>query len=212
MTKPKITEKSLSAVRFDPKNARRHSKRNLDTIENSLREVGAGRSLVAASDGTILAGNATLEAAAQAGFDSILEIETDGTQLVVLRRTDLTAGDDLATKLALYDNRAGELADWQPAAIAEISMTSPELLDAMFTDREIDAILAKMDAEPSENGQASNEPDLAGQFVQFKFGDYSCRVNNAVYERFMALYEREKAEHGYVMLDDVISRLMGIQS
>jgi len=209
----KISTKPISTLRFDPKNARRHSQRNLDTIEKSLREVGAGRSLVAAADGTILAGNATLEAAGQAGFEDALIVETDGTQLVVIKRTDLQSGDDLSTKLALYDNRAAEFADWMPERIQELQFESPDLLASMFTEQEVTAILRQIDADATTEQLAEEaESANAEDFVQFKFGDYTGRVAKAAYEKFITVYEATKAEHGYVMMDDVIQNLMGFDA
>ncbi len=55
----------------DPRNARKHSDRNLAQIEAALREVGAARSIVADEHGTVLAGNATVQAAARAGLTRI---------------------------------------------------------------------------------------------------------------------------------------------
>lgn len=50
----------------DPRNVRRHPDRNLNMVEQSLREVGAARSIVVDEEGTILAGNATWDIS---GFD-----------------------------------------------------------------------------------------------------------------------------------------------
>ncbi len=43
----------------DPKNARRHTERNLAMIAESLETVGAARSIVIDERGRVLAGNAT---------------------------------------------------------------------------------------------------------------------------------------------------------
>ncbi len=47
----------------DPRNARKHSPRNVGSITDALHKVGAARSIVIDEDNVILAGNATVEAA-----------------------------------------------------------------------------------------------------------------------------------------------------
>ena len=52
----------IGELKPDPKNARRHNPRNVGMIVDSLRAVGAARSIVIDEKGNILAGNATIEA------------------------------------------------------------------------------------------------------------------------------------------------------
>jgi ParB-like chromosome segregation protein Spo0J len=89
----------------DPRNARHHPERNLSLLATSLQEVGAARSIVVDEDGVILAGNATVTAAAQAGIHRVRIIDTDGSELVAVRRTGLTP--EQKRRLALLDNRTG---------------------------------------------------------------------------------------------------------
>lgn len=103
----------------DPNNARRHNPRNIGVIERSLSEVGAARSIVIDEDGVILAGNATTTAAQQAGITRVRVVDADGDELIAVRRTGLT--DEQKVKLALADNRAAELADWDPATLAALA-------------------------------------------------------------------------------------------
>src|SRR5690349_21916419 len=103
----------------DPKNARRHNPRNIGVIERSLNEVGAARSIVIDEDGVVLAGNATTEAAQQAGITRVRVIEADGNEIIAVRRRGLTA--EQKVKLALADNRANELSDWEPGVLVELA-------------------------------------------------------------------------------------------
>jgi DNA modification methylase len=106
----------LASLTLDPQNARRHSARNLAAIQASLQEVGAARSIVIGETGTILADNATVEATGILGLTRVRVIDTDGTDLVAVRRTGLTP--DQKRTLALADNRTAELADWDPDVLA----------------------------------------------------------------------------------------------
>ena len=128
---------SITSLKPDPRNARRHSSRNVDLIVDALREVGAARSVVVDEQGTILAGNATVEAAARAGIERLKVVEADGTELVAVRRTNLTAAQK--RRLALYDNRTAELAEWDAEALAALAEDTD--LSRLWTEDELAILL-----------------------------------------------------------------------
>jgi hypothetical protein len=129
---------SLADLTPDPKNARKHSPRNVGTIVDALHEVGAARSIVIDEDGVILAGNATCEAAAEAGITKVQVVEADGNTIVAVRRTGLTP--EQKAKLALYDNRAAELADgWDAGVLKELATEID--LSKMFSADELAELL-----------------------------------------------------------------------
>ena len=74
-------------------------------LASSLREYGAGRAVLTDRDGVLIAGNKTFEVAQRLGIPTRV-IETDGQELVVVRRRDLhLASDPKARALAIADNR-----------------------------------------------------------------------------------------------------------
>lgn len=129
---------TLAALKPDTENRRKHNPRNVGMIEDSLQEVGAGRSVVIDSDGTILAGNATVEAAGNVGIERVRIIETDGNEIIAVRRTNLSATQK--KRLALYDNRTAELADWDIDQIA-LDVAAGDDLDGLFTPAELQRLL-----------------------------------------------------------------------
>jgi DNA modification methylase len=102
---------SLDALVPDPANRRAHGERNLAMVVEALKTVGAARSIVIDEDNVILAGNGVSEAAALAGLVGVRVIETEGDELIAVRRRGLTAEQKRA--LAMYDNRTAELAEWK---------------------------------------------------------------------------------------------------
>jgi len=87
----------LSELQPDPENANKGTFRGRCAVEKSLLDCGAGRSIVTDKNGVILAGNKTAAAAQAAGLnEEMILVETDGSQLVVVRRTDLTVSDTFA--------------------------------------------------------------------------------------------------------------------
>ena len=101
----------------DPENRRRHNPRNLGMVVDALQQVGAARSIVIDEDNVILAGNGVTEAAAEAGITKVRVIDAAGDELIAVRRTGLS--DEQKRRLAMYDNRAAELAEWNPDQLAE---------------------------------------------------------------------------------------------
>jgi ParB-like chromosome segregation protein Spo0J len=105
-----VTAVNLRDLTMDSENRRVHNSRNIGMIADSLQAVGAARSIVIDEDGVVLAGNATIAAAAEAGIEQVRIVETSGRELVAVRRCGLTA--DQKRALSLADNRSAELATW----------------------------------------------------------------------------------------------------
>ena len=123
----------------DPDNARSHTARGVGMIEEALNGVGAARSIVIDENGTVLAGNATIEAAAAAGIEDVRVVPANGNTIIAVQRSDLT--DDQKKRLALYDNRAGEESDWDAEVLAKLKEQDEELLKGLFRDDELEEIL-----------------------------------------------------------------------
>lgn len=171
MSKPVVTERHIADYTQDPNNARKHNPRNLGLIEESIQVDGAGRSLLVDEHGVIIAGNGTIEAAAAAGMTKVIEIETDGTALIVHKRRDLTPTQ--RRHLALVDNRAAELATWDPDVLAALHAEGDAAIKELFTDKE----LVKFMANGSAKDGATQADDVTSAQVEaanntsIKFGD-----------------------------------------
>ena len=124
---------TIASLKPDKHNARKHTPRNLDMIQKSLQEVGAARSIVIDEDNNILAGNGTVEAAGNAGIEKMQIVETDGNEIVAVRRRGLSI--EQKKKLAIYDNRTAELADWDVDILKGLETEID--LSAMFSEKEL---------------------------------------------------------------------------
>jgi len=136
----------------DKGNANKGTQRGLRALDTSLRQYGAGRSILVDKNGRVIAGNKTLERAVDLGMDDVIVVESDGTKLVAVKRTDLDLEADggKARALATYDNRAGQLdLDWDVDALASVDT---DVLRDLWTVDELDelGIIEKPegDAEP----------------------------------------------------------------
>lgn len=107
MPEPKLTVRRvpIESLRPDPENVRLHSDRNLAAIKASLSAFGQQKPIVVRADGTVVAGNGTMEAAKALGWTEIDVVET------ALEGSALRA-------FAIADNRTAELAEWDAVALA----------------------------------------------------------------------------------------------
>jgi hypothetical protein len=105
----------------DRENANAGTQRGRGLLEKSLRKLGAGRSILTDKDGNVIAGNKTLETAADIDLP-VRIVETDGRELVVVRRTDLdlySETDKRGRQLAYADNKISEVdLAWKPEQVA----------------------------------------------------------------------------------------------
>ena len=135
-------------IKYDSRNYRRHNDRNKDLIRKSLNECGAGRSIVIDNDNEIIAGNGIYEQAKELGIKTKI-IETDGSELVVVKRTDLNREDEKRRKLAIMDNSTSDSSEFD-VELLKVDLSIPELqelgipafessdidVDSFFTDSE----------------------------------------------------------------------------
>lgn len=94
----------ISDLKFDDKNFNKHTQVGMGLLEKSLKEFGAGRSILIDKDNNIIAGNGIIEAAGQAGFEKVKIVETTGDEIVAVKRTDVSLNSDMGREMALADN------------------------------------------------------------------------------------------------------------
>lgn len=139
---------SIKDLKHDHKNARKRTDRSAALIAESLKRFGAARSIVIDEDGRILAGNGTVEGARKAGIDKLRIIETEGDELIAVRRTGLS--EDEKVGLALADNRSSDLSEWDNEMLRQLSEEHD--LAPWFEDGELLA-------EILEPEQGNTDPD-----------------------------------------------------
>lgn len=111
---------NIKDLRFDDKNFNKHTEYGMSLLEKSLRENGAGRSILIDKDNNIIAGNGIIEAAGQAGFEKVKIVETTGDEIIAVKRTDLKLDSKKGREMALADNATASIdLDWNDELISE---------------------------------------------------------------------------------------------
>lgn len=142
-------------LRLDPNNARIHGDRSKAAIRESLERVGPGRSIFVDGDDIVRAGNGVYEQALTMGL-RVTIVDADPDELIAVRRSDLRG--EQAVQAALYDNRAGELSEWNTDVLQALASFSPDnLLGELWTPDEVAQLLAP---EPTPQAPPSQAPPL----------------------------------------------------
>ena len=177
-----VTSRLINDLTLDPKNARKHSQKNLEAISASLKQFGQRKPIVITNKGLVLAGNGTLEAAKSLGWDRID---------VAVAPADWD--ENTAKAYALADNRSAELADWDEAVLAE---TLLELIDAEFNIEELGFELPEPEIESEvDEVPAIEEVEHRTKVGQlWKLGDHLLYCGDSTEEEtFTRLMGEEKA-------------------
>ena len=88
----------------DDRNFNKHSEYGMSLLEKSVRGHKFGRSILVDKNNRIIAGNKTHKNAELAGLDDVIIVETDGTKLVAVKRTDVDLDTKQGREMALADN------------------------------------------------------------------------------------------------------------
>lgn len=149
--------KSTTSLDIVPQrvNANKHTQRGMGELERSIEQDGWIGAITVAADGETFDGSARLKKLATAGLREPLIIDQDGTQPIVIRRTDIpTADDPRAKRLAIAANKiAADNLDWDAEVLAALSEEID--LSTLFRDEELAALLAA----PVDIGGAGDEFD-----------------------------------------------------
>lgn len=144
---------SISELKFDHKNARKRTDSSARLIQESLQRYGAARSIVIDEENRILAGNGTIEAAKALGLTSLRVVEAAGDEIIAVRRSGLS--EDEKVGLAIADNRAAELSDWDAEMLQQLSEEHD--LEPWFEAEDLDELLKE--AEQLEPVEGNTDPD-----------------------------------------------------
>jgi len=136
---------AIESLELDPNNARKHSRRNLDAIAASLNKFGQRKPIVV-HNGTVIAGNGTLEAAKSLGW----------TEIGITRCPD-DWDADTAKAYALADNRSSELAEWDDLVLAnqllDLDGAGWDIAELGFNQRNLP------DPEPTDEDEIPTTPN-----------------------------------------------------
>lgn len=134
-------------IKLDPKNTRIHGEGNKAEIKKSLEDLGAGRSVVIDNEEYLIAGNGVFEQAKSLGLKTRV-VESDGTELIVVKRTDLNYDDAKRRKLAVADNATGESSEWNFDELTQQEIDEFDIEVQEEEEKHIEAVEDDFDTTP----------------------------------------------------------------
>jgi len=118
-----MKEKTLADLHPDRFNFNRGTFHGRRIIEKSLRENGAGRSILIDKDDNIISGNQTVAEAIKQG-KKLKIVDTDPDTIIAVRRSDLSLYSTAGHNMALADNVAAfQNITWDKDTLTEVSRT-----------------------------------------------------------------------------------------
>lgn len=100
-----MKEVKISELIPDSKNFNKGSEYGNSLIEKSFKKFGAGRSILLDKNNKIIAGNKSTESFGANGGKDVLIVESDGTKLIAVKRTDIDLDSPKGREMALADNQ-----------------------------------------------------------------------------------------------------------
>lgn len=143
---------TIKGLKLDQRNANKHSQFGTGLLENSVRDNGFGRSILISNDDVVIAGNGTVEGAAAIGMEKVRIVETDGTEIIAVKRTDINSGTAAFHKMALADNIV-------PVHNIVFDL---EVVEAIATEFPSTKAYAAIILDPPGEKNRQDDPDRAG--------------------------------------------------
>jgi hypothetical protein len=111
----------ITELKQDEKNFNKGTAKGRKLMKKSFQELGAGRSILIDKDGNIIAGNKSQQSAQEAGIKKVRIIESDGTELIAVKRTDVSLDSKKGREMALADNATAKAdIEWDPDLISQL--------------------------------------------------------------------------------------------
>jgi hypothetical protein len=105
MKSKQIENIKVTSLIADDKNFNKGSENGAEMIRKSFQKFGAGRSILLDKNNRIIAGNKSVEFS---GINDVLIVESDGTQLIAVKRTDIDLDSPQGREMALADNASAK--------------------------------------------------------------------------------------------------------
>lgn len=137
----KIIETHIDQIIPDNHNFNKHTEYGMHLLEKSVEKFGLGRSILLDKKNRIIGGNGVTEVAANKDMNNVIIVDTDGTQLVAVRRNDIDLDTKRGREMALADNATGDA-------------------NLQYDPVQIDLMTDEYDFDPSEWGVELTEPEV----------------------------------------------------
>lgn len=160
-------------ISFDKRNYRVHTDKNKDLIRDSLVSCGGGRSILIDNDNSIIAGNGVYEQVLQLNI-SVRIVETNGEEIIAVKRCDLSFNDEKRRKLAIMDNSTADSSFFDYELLVD-DFSSGQLVNMGISLSD----LSDIDTIDGENILIDNDEEINKDISDYR-SDYEYQNQNKV--------------------------------
>lgn len=163
---------TIKDLKFDDKNFNKHTEFGMSLLEKSLRENGAGRSILLDKDNNIIAGNGIVEAAGQIGLENVKIVEATGDEIIAVKRTDISLNSEKGREMALADNATAKADIVWDAENLKTEFDDDELQDwgvfpnTDFTDKELEDFFENDNTEQKSEDKKTIKCPKCGEEIE----------------------------------------------
>ncbi len=150
-SKQPVNIKSTDLI-SDDKNFNKGSDTGAEMIRKSFQKFGAGRSILLDKNNRIIAGNKSVE---YSGIKDVLVIESDGSQLIAVKRTDIDLDSQQGREMALADNASAKA-----NIVFDAELVEAELGEAVCEEWGIDVATKLESVEDDFDVDSVTETDI----------------------------------------------------
>lgn len=202
-----VQELDIQDLQLDDLNPNQSNERGADMILNSLSDVGFGRSVLLDKNNKLIGGNQTVKAALKTALKKVRVIETDGSEIIAVKRTDLNLDtDDKARKLSLFDNRTSEVSlNWDPEVLSRLASEGMDLSE-LFTEVELSKLCSSLADEMEDDDELGL--DVGDEAPEGGIRQFNLFIPEAMYDTFTQQVEQLVESNGYESASDAIMDLV----
>jgi len=174
----------LSNLIPDDKNNNKHTAYGMDLLEKSVNKVGIIESITVSNDDKIISGNARHEVIGKNFDKEAIVIETDGTQPIIIKRTDIESDTKQFYEASILANTTAK---------KNIDFDI-EIIESLGVEYDIDVVDLGVDVWGTENNidySILNDDDVSGQLAD---------MANGVKKAIQIEFEAEHYEKAYELV------------
>ena len=191
-----MEEKSLDLedLKYDDLNFNKGTLRGKVLLDRSFDKFGAGRSILIDKNNCIIAGNKSVKSALSNGISKCRVIETQGDELVAVRRIDIDLSSSEGREFALADNATSK---------ANFNLDYNNIMQAVddvkldteaWGIKDLPSLLEK-----SKESKKTKEEKREEDKKKFIFKGYSVRMTDEEYEQLTNLVDEYFDDYGVVV-------------
>ena len=174
-------------------------------MEQSFKELGAGRSILVDKNGNIIAGNKSQKAAMAAGIKRVRVIYTTGDELIAMKRTDVDIDSAEGRRMAYLDNLTTQInLEWDKTELdaVQAEVEGFDIVDFGFDIEDLPQVTFPTGERKGDEGEdggmlIQGEGDAASTACHFiKFGRIQIPLSDEDNERFTQICDEYFKKYG----------------